>query len=91
MQGAGYDVGSRFARGGIRTAAVTVCFDLTADSTGRTHRDHHKCCCIDASYITLHPQQSASINERLEHELETNGRNDEQERRCEGLRYRRKH
>ena len=32
MQGAGYDVGSKFARGRIRVAAVTVvCFDLTID------------------------------------------------------------
>ena len=34
MQGAVYDVGSNFARGGISTAAVTVaCLGLTADST----------------------------------------------------------
>ena len=34
LQGAGYDVRSRFARGGISAAADTVvCFGLTADST----------------------------------------------------------
>ena len=33
-KGTGYDVGWRFARGGIRTAAVNlVCFGLTIDST----------------------------------------------------------
>ena len=32
LQGAGRDVGSKFARGGISVAAVTVvCFDLTMD------------------------------------------------------------
>ena len=32
LQGAGYDVGSKFARGGISVVAVTVvCFDLTID------------------------------------------------------------
>ena len=32
MQGPGYDEGSKFARGGISVAAVTVvCFDLTKD------------------------------------------------------------
>ena len=30
LQGAGYDVGSKFARGGISVVAV-VCFDLTID------------------------------------------------------------
>ena len=25
---------------------------------GRTHRDHIKCCCSDASYIPQHPHQS---------------------------------
>ena len=34
LQGAGYDVRSKFARGGISAAADTVvCFGLTADST----------------------------------------------------------
>ena len=33
MQGAVYDIGSKFARGGISVAAVTViCFGLTTDS-----------------------------------------------------------
>ena len=53
--------------------------------TCRTHRDHLKCCCNDASYIPLH-QQNRSINERLEHELETHIRNDEEERRRELMR-----
>ena len=60
-KGRGYDVGSRFAGGGIRTATVTqVSFGLAADSnrgrTGRTHRNHPKCCGNDASRIPLHPQ-----------------------------------
>ena len=74
MQGAGYAVGSRFARGGIRTAAVTqVCVGLTAD--------------VYYYYIiySVASTTSASINDRSEHELKTNRRNDEQERRLERL------
>ena len=29
---------------------------------GRTHLDHLKCCCSDASYIPLHPQRLFLIN-----------------------------
>ena len=36
LQGAGYDVGSECARGGISAAAVTaVCFGLTKDKMGK--------------------------------------------------------
>ena len=48
-----------------------------------THRDHRKCGCSDASCIAV---ASVSIDERLEHELQTNRRNYEEERRCEPLR-----
>ena len=78
----GYDVGSKFARGGSSAAAATlVGFGLTTDSMEATHCDHLKCCCNDASYIPFHPQQ------RLVHELETNGRNDKEERHSELLLY----
>ena len=59
IQGAGYDVGSRFASGRISTAPVTqVCFGLTADSTEAERAElieinlnvaavmHHIFCCI---------------------------------------------
>ena len=52
---------------------------------GRTHCDHHKSCCSDASY-SVASTASASIDERLEHALQTNRRNDKEERRCERLR-----
>ena len=52
-----------------------------------THRDHRKCGCSDASCIAV---ASVSIDERLEHELQTNRRNDKVEKRRERLRHRRK-
>ena len=80
MQRAGYDVGSKFARGGISVATVAVvCFDLTID----------KIDCIFI-YSASSTKSEASIEERLEHESETNRRNDEEERRRERLPYLRK-
>jgi hypothetical protein len=56
LQCAGYDVGSKLARGGIRVAAVTVvCFDLTIDKMEAeliaiilnvAKMMHHIFCCI---------------------------------------------
>ena len=45
LQGAGYDVGCKFAGGRIGQAR-----------TVKTHHDHLKCCCSDTAYIPLHPQ-----------------------------------
>ena len=69
MQGAGYDVGSKCVRGGLSAAVVTVV------------------CFGFGSYIqsVASTKSEASIDERVEHELETNRRNDEEERRCERL------
>ena len=82
MQGAGYDVGSRFARGGFKCGRCHCSlsrFDHRQNGgrAGRTHRDYLKC---------FSTKSEASINERLEHELETNRRNDEVVRRRQGLR-----
>ena len=54
FQGMGYDVGSKFARGG--TSLFWFDHRQHAGRTDQTHRDHLKCCCNDASYIPLHPQ-----------------------------------
>ena len=49
LQGAGYDVGSKFAGGGISAAAFSLFwFDRQhRDRMGRTYRDHLECCCSD--------------------------------------------
>ena len=85
MHGARYDIGSKFARGRRGAAAVTlVCFGLTTDSIEAERAEliaiilnvaatmHHIFRCI-------HNIRSID-DERLEHELETNRRNDEEER-----------
>ena len=78
MQRAGLDAWSKFARGGISAATDTiVCFGLTADSTEAERAEliaiilnvtatmHH-------IYSVAFTTSEESINERLEHELETN-------------------
>ena len=94
MQGVGYDVGSKFVRGGTSVAAVTVvCFGLTAD--GMEAERAERIAFILNVAATMHlnsvafTSSEASIDEILEHELETNRGNYEEERRRERLRYRR--
>jgi predicted HAD superfamily phosphohydrolase YqeG len=84
LQGAGYDIGSKFARGRISTTAIAVVgFGLTTDKMEAERAEliaiilnvakmmHHIFRCI-------HKIRSRSIDEKLEHELETNR---EEERR----------
>jgi hypothetical protein len=93
LQGTGYDVGSKFARGGISLAAVSV-VRLTVDKMEAEWAEliaiilnvakmmQHIFRCINKS--------ETSIDERLKHELETNRRNNEEERGHERMLYRKK-
>ena len=91
LQGSGYDVGSKFSRGGIMQPCHSGLFGSDCvqhgGRTGKTHRDHLKCCCSDASIASI---TSALIEERLEHELETNRINNGEERCHERVHFWRK-
>ena len=77
MQGAGYDVGSKFARGGINVAAVNVvCFDLTIDKEE-----------AERAALIVIILNAAKI---MHHIFRCIHKNNEEERRHERLRYRKK-
>ena len=95
LQGEGYDVGSKFARGRISLSTVTLaCFGLTTDSMEGERAEHiaiilNVAATMHHIFSCIHNIQ-VSIFESLEHELQTNRKNAEEERRHEQLRYRRR-
>ena len=81
MQGAGYELGSKFARGAISVLAfAVVCLDLTIDKM-EAERAELIAIILNvaknyAYIIYIYIIFVASIDERLEHDLETNRGNE---------------
>ena len=84
-------LGADMTQGRGSQEAGWVSFGLTADSVRAERAELITIMLLQGCIIySVASTTSASIHERLEHELQTNRRNDQQERHRQRLRYRRK-